>query len=307
MQQSGKASVPRYYLYGDTLDDVELDFLHVEPLRERSGKHDWTIRAHAHPDHVQILLIEDGGGSIHIEEREFKILPLSIIVVPRAMVHAIYFNPGTDGMVITAASAYAVGVAQGEKRFLDALSEPEVYPLVGSGVNIEAVKDAFEWVNREYIWSAPGRRMAIMANFLRVLVVLLRLRSVRTDAGIAASGRDYEIVFRYRELVEQNYRSQKGVEFYAGELGISAQRLNQACKARGAKTSSELLHERTIIEAKRYLVYMEMSVAEVGYELGFSDPAYFSRFFSQRAGSAPGAYRKAHQLKRNAGRRSAAQ
>lgn len=295
-----KPSVPRYYLYGDQVDDVELDFLHIEPIRERSGQHDWTIRAHAHPDHMQILLVESGGGSIRIEETTFEIPVHSIIVIPAASVHEINFDHGTDGTVITAASAYATSATQGDMRLLEVLATPQVYSLIGSGVNIEAVTDAFNWANREYIWSAPGRRMAILAQFLRILVALMRLRSASENTGFTASDRDYEILCRYRELLEQNFRDQKGLEFYAGEIGISAQRLNLACKARAGKTSSEILHERTIIEAKRYLIYMEMTVAEVGYELGFDDPAYFSRFFSQRVGQPPGVYR---ELNQRAGRR----
>ncbi|MBD1549393.1 helix-turn-helix domain-containing protein [Roseibium aggregatum] len=296
MKQITKPSIPRYYLYGDQVDDVELDFLHIEPIRERSGQHDWTIRAHAHPDHVQILLIESGGGSIRIEEHTFEISVQSIVVIPAAMVHEINFERGTDGTVITAASAYATSATHGDMRLLEVLATPQVYPLAGSGVNIEAVTDAFNWANREYIWSAPGRRMAILAQFLRILVALMRLRSARESAGFTVSDRDYEILCRYRELLEQNFRGQRGLEFYAKEIGISAQRLNLACKARTGRTSSEILRERMIIEAKRYLIYTEMTVAEVGYELGFEDPAYFSRFFSQRVGQPPGAYREQNQV-----------
>lgn len=134
--------------------------------------------------------------------------------------------------------------------------------------------------------------MAILAQFMRILVALMRLRSSVEDVNFTAGNRDYEILCRYRELLEQHFREQKSLEFYARKIGISTQRLNLACKARVGRTASEVLHERTIIEAKRYLIYMEMTVAEVGFELGFEDPAYFSRFFSQRVGMPPGAYRE---------------
>lgn len=291
MTATRKIAIPRYYLYGDQLSDVELNFLHVEPIRERSGAHDWTIRAHAHPDHVQILLVERGGGKLIVEMQEFEIPTLSIMVIPSAMVHEIQFSPGTDGTVITAASTFATSVSQGDARLLEVLAAPQVYPLEGSGVSVEGVIDAFGWLNREYVWSAPGRRVAIQAHFLRVLVALMRLRNARAPNMPSVGDRDYDLLCRYREALENHFRQEKGLEFYARALGVSTQRLNQACKARAGKTSSELLHERLIIEAKRYLIYMEMTVAEIGYELGFEDPAYFSRFFSQRVGRPPGAYR----------------
>lgn len=294
MAQSRVAAIPRYYLYGDQVSDVELNFIHVEPIRERSGAHDWTIRAHAHPDHHQILLVDRGGGEIVIEGQTYAIPTGSLVIVPAAMVHEIRFGPDTDGIVVTVATAYATSVSQGDKRLLEAVDHPGVYPITGTGVSAEALGDAFEWLSREYIWSAPARRLAVMSHFLRILVAAVRLRGEQLRTFTSARDRDYDILMRYRELVERNFRREKVMDFYAGEIGVSAQRLNQACKARSGKTASEILHERAIIEAKRCLLYMEMTVAEIGYDLGFDDPAYFSRFFSQRVGQPPGAYRAQH-------------
>lgn len=294
------ANIPRFYLYGDQVSDVELNFVHVEQIRERSGAHDWIIRAHAHPDHLQILLVEHGGGDIRIEGQTYDIPPESIIVIPATMVHEIHFRPGTDGIVVTSAVAYASSVSQGDVRLMEGMNAPDVYPIGGTGIREDAVRDTFAWLNREYNWSAPGRRVSIMALFIRVMVSIMRLRSVRTTASAAAGDRNYDILMRYKELVEQNFQNEKLMEFYAGKIGVSPQRLNQACKARSGKTASELLHERIIIEAKRFLLYVDMTVAEIGYELGFDDPAYFSRFFSQRVGQPPGNYRASSSIRQEA-------
>ena len=64
-----------------------------------------------------------------------------------------------------------------------------------------------------------------------------------------------------------------------------------ACKSRAGRTASELLHDRIIVEAKRNLLYTEMTVAEIGHAIGYDDPAYFNRFFSQRVGVPPGTFR----------------
>lgn len=292
------SEIPRYYLYGDQLEDVELNFVHVEQIRDRSSAHDWTIRPHSHPDHVQLLLVERGGGTIRIEDQHYDIPKQCVLIVPAAMIHEIHFDPATDGIVVTAACAYVGQVCQSDIRLLDALTEPAVYSLIETGVSEDAVADAFFWTHREYIWSAPGRRMSIMANFLRILVALIRLRTDQADTQYQATDRNYDIMSRYRELLETHFRSEKAMGYYATALGVSKQRLNQACKQRACKTASEFLHQRTIIEAKRYLVYMEMSVSEVGYDLGFDDPAYFSRFFSNRVGQSPGQYRENHHASR---------
>lgn len=280
-------SIPHYYLYGDQGADVELDFLHVEPIRDRSGPNDWRIRPHSHPDHMQVLLVKSGGGSIRMEEQVLSIPAPGILVVPAGIVHQIDFNPGTDGFVVTVKAASA-----SDARLAHASERPAVYPLEGTGVSIPAVLETFEWMHREFIWSAPGRRTAIMAQFMRVLVVVLRLNVSHDDPGIAAPDRDYDLLVRYRGLLEEHFRNERSLAFYAGDLAVTQARLNAACKARAGKTASDLLYERIVIEAKRYLVYTESSVAQVAHLTGFDDPAYFNRFFTQRVGLSPGAFRK---------------
>jgi len=290
-----KQEIPRFFLYGDQATDVELDFLHMEAIRDRSGPNNWTIRAHAHPDHVQLLLVEQGGGELRVEAEAFQLGLPSLVVVPAAMVHEFDFVPGTDGLVINAAGAYVSSQIQGDVRLSETLGEPAVYALDEDDPLFAGLQRSFVTIGHEYTHAAPGRRMAISAQFQSILVALLRLRMQAGPRNVAGADRDYEILCRYRDLMDQHFRAEKGLDFYASRLSISTQRLNLACKARVGKTASEILHERIVIEAKRGLIYMEKTVAEVGYDLGFDDPAYFSRFFSQRVGQPPGAYREARQ------------
>lgn len=289
------APIPRYYLYGDQDVDVELDFLHIEAIRERSGPNDWSIRPHSHPDHTQVLLVREGGGVIRMEDEVLSIDPPAVMVVPAGIVHQIDFLAGTDGFVMTAALGCLKTAATGDPRLDTAVALPAVYPLEGTGLNIAAVEDTFAWLHREFVWSAPGRRTVIMAQCMRILVMILRLGITRDEAGGAAPTRDHDLTVRYRALLEANFREQRNLDFYADTLAVTRARLNAACKGRTGKTASDLLHERIVIEAKRYLVYSESSVAQVAHMTGFDDPAYFNRFFTKRVGVSPGVFRKQAQ------------
>ncbi|MEI4485986.1 helix-turn-helix domain-containing protein [Frigidibacter sp. MR17.14] len=294
---TGPTGIPTYYLYGDQGADVERDFLHIEPIRDRSGPNDWRIRPHAHPDHAQVLFVKGAAGEttrgrIRLEESVLPIPAPGILVIPAGIVHQIDFAPATDGFVVTAALPYLTRAAEGDTRLAEAAALPAAYRIEGTGVSIPAVEDTFEWLHREFVWSAPGRRTSILAHFMRVLVILLRLRVTGSEAATAAPDRDYDLVVRYRALLEDHFRTRRTLGFYAGALAVTQARLNAACKARAGHTASELLYERILIEAKRYLVYTESSVAQVAHLTGFDDPAYFNRFFTQRVGISPGAFRK---------------
>ncbi|MFT4149922.1 MAG: helix-turn-helix domain-containing protein [Paracoccaceae bacterium] len=292
MRDPASGGIPNYYLYGDQGADVELDLPHIEPIRDRSGPNDWRIRPHAHPDHMQVLLVREGGGTIRIEDRALAIPAPGILVVPAGIVHQIDFDPGTDGFVVTAALGCVKAAAGGDVRLSDVAHRPAVYPMEGTGIDIPGVADTFVWLHREFIWSAPGRRTAIMAQYMRVLVAVLRLSVAHDDRVSAAPDRDYDLLLRYRAALEAHFRAERALTFYAGQLAVTPARLNAACKARAGKTASDLLYERIVIEAKRYLVYTESSVAQVAHLTGFDDPAYFNRFFTQRVGLSPGAFRK---------------
>ncbi|WP_247321158.1 helix-turn-helix domain-containing protein [Bradyrhizobium sp. 141] len=97
---------------------------------------------------------------------------------------------------------------------------------------------------------------------------------------------------RFRELVEKHYRKHPPLDFYARELGVTTARLNACCRITTGKPSLALVNERLLTEAKRNLLYSDMSVDEIGATLGYEDPAYFNRFFSRKIGLSPGRFRE---------------
>lgn len=282
--------VPSFYLYGDEGRDEELDTLHIEPIRERSMRHDWIIHPHVHPDHTQVLWISEGGATFAIEDRRLVATANSFVVQPAGMIHEIRFQPGTEGRVVTAAVSFLNDIVQDDARLAELLRRAGAYPIQDPQIT-GTVAHAMDGLLAESNSSAPGRRLARRAHFLSVLVSLLRVGTGGTGTGPEHGDRNYELITRYRTALEAHFRDNKTLTFYADLLGVSPQRLNAACKARADRTASEVLYDRILTEAKRCLLYTEMTVAEIGHSIGYDDPAYFNRFFSQRIGMPPGSYR----------------
>lgn len=293
MTQPETGTVPLYYLYGERDADVDLDFLHVEPIPDRSGPNAWQIGAHAHPDHMQLILIREGGGIVRLEDRDHPLPAPCLIVLPAGCVHRFRFDPGTDGHVVTAALGFLDEAAGRDTDLGGAVARPAVLALADCGMDIAAIGDIFERLLREFIWSAPGRRAAIAAFFTQLLVIVLRLRVTQSQSAQGpAMSRDQDLLMRYRALIERNFRNAHAPAFYADALAVTTARLNAACKARTGRTASQILHERILLEARRYLLYTDNSVAQIAHLTGFDDPAYFNRFFTRRSSVPPGQYRR---------------
>ena len=293
-------AIPRFFLYGEPPEDVELDFLHVERIHLRSGRHDWLIAPHAHPEHIQILLVQQNGGAIRIEGRDYPAQAPCLMLIPAGMVHAITFSPGTDGVVATIANAYLRDLARVEQGLLPLIRTPCSHALPADSASLSELSAAFEAMQREFVWQAPGRRAAIAAHLQRVLVELLRLAVPEEQAQTTLSRRNLDLAHRYRELIERHFRERHLIAFYADQLHVTPARLNVACKDAAGKSASNLLFDRVVIEAKRHLHYTNLGVAEIAHVLGFTDAAYFCRFFARRAGMAPTRFRDSAGAKRAA-------
>jgi AraC family transcriptional activator of pobA len=57
-------------------------------------------------------------------------------------------------------------------------------------------------------------------------------------------------------------------------------------------SAAELVQQRLLLEARRRLIHVAAPVAQIAYELGYQDPAYFCRIFKKRVGLTPSAFRR---------------
>jgi AraC family transcriptional activator of pobA len=310
MTRSRDGEIPRYRLYGEADEERELAFLHVETITARAALHDWTIRPHRHRDLHQVMAVATGGGVMDLEGRRLPLAAPMLISTPPVAVHGFAFDPGTEGWVVTlsAAGLAAALAAFGDPSLAAAASVSAQVPL--SGEEAAETMAGFAAIEREVRFPRPGGRTAILARVSLALVAVVRAGEDGPDSGgvgaaggaAAGGGRaartdpangDAALFGRYRRLVEERFRAQPRIGMLAAELALSEGRLNAVCRRIAGRSAQEVLHARVLLEAKRSLVYTSMTVGEVAYSLGFTDPAYFSRFFARRAGLSPAAFRAA--------------
>lgn len=93
-------------------------------------------------------------------------------------------------------------------------------------------------------------------------------------------------------LVEKYHKQFHSVTNYAERLGVSPKSLTKHFQKMGIQTPSDFIKDKLLLEAKRALRYTDITVKEIAYELGFNDPAYFSRFFTKATQKTPLQFRK---------------
>lgn len=92
--------------------------------------------------------------------------------------------------------------------------------------------------------------------------------------------------------MEENYKRAEGVTFYADKLFTSAKTLNTITQSILHLSVSEIIETRKLIEAKNLLFTSDMTISEIGFEIGYSDKAYFTSVFKKKSGQTPSEFRE---------------
>lgn len=269
-------SIPTYALYGET--DSRHDWLHWETIQSRSRLHDYRIAAHRHEQFFQILSLTSGRGVVTLDGTPFKLRPNTMVIVPALTVHGYTFSRNVMGIVVTMM-----------ERDLAAfpIELPEAQVVQGSA-SLSAVLDN---LIAEADHPGANHDAAMRAHLTLLLVALDRHRQ---NAGPAADTADRARVHAqaFRHLVARRFRETRRIGDYAGEIGISQTHLNRICRQVLGASALEIIERRIALEARRQLLFSSLSIKQIGAELGYDDPAYFTRFITRNLGASPAAIRR---------------
>lgn len=284
-------AVPTFYLYGEPHRAVADGFVHVERLKDRSRPADWTIRAHSHADLHQLFLIQKGGGTMLVEDERHDFVAPAVMLVPATIIHGFKWEKDSVGWVTTMGSRFfeSLVLRHGDLGHLFTRAR-----LMELDAEVSGFADSqLSLLRRELSWAARAHAAAVEAAVLQLLVQFSRATDAHDAAALGNTPSPAAaLVARYRERVEARFQLRESIADHAAALGVSESALRAAAKRIADRSPSEILNDRALLEARRMLRYTNLTIAEIGYALGFDDPAYFSRFFQKNSGTAPVHFRQ---------------
>jgi len=237
---------------------------------------------HSH-DFFEILWFTSSGGTVHyIDFEPYPVESGLVYCMVPGQVHA-YDGVLPAGYVIVFSLEMFSTIMDPQLRML-------FNPVMNSGVRIGESESCMlmqlaELMVQEY---RGNKDFFILHCYLKAF--LLHIARVHHKAAFAfdKAGQRMSLLF---ELLEGNFRKERHAAFYASLLGITPKRLNEILCEKFGLTLTRILHTRLILEAKREIAYGRKSFKEISFELGFSDQAYFSRFFKVQTGLMPVEFR----------------
>lgn len=251
---------------------------------ELRGEHH-IERPHQH--HFFLLVLFDNAEGIHtIDFQDHTIDRHQIHILFPKQVHSWKLGPNTTGFQLM------VDREQFEKlspNFRYSFADYQRNPVISlSNETFELLYYEFNAIRQEL----EDHNCAASIIYSRTAVIASLLsKEVKKMYQDKQNNESNPRLLKFQELIDIHFLEQKSVSFYAKKLNISPPHLAKICRQKLTVSPSQLIQQRTILEAKRLLKSTDLSIKEIAFKLGFIDSPYFSNFFKQYTGMSPKQFR----------------
>jgi AraC family transcriptional activator of pobA len=287
---AARPAIPTFKLYGEDHDWPTPDLLHWEPIAKRSKPYGWVIKPHRHGNLLQLIYVVTGVTRARLDDLSLRIESPTLLVIPQLTIHGFDFTPGIHGHVLTLAAPLAQRIITSLGGQPAGLQKAGVLAVAGDeqrrlGGLMKAIAD-------EYQGYRDFRDTMLQSLVSQLLIWVARRQSPDASGADKTRDKGNRYFFLFQQLVEQYFREHQPLDFYADKLNISAPHLNSICREVADVSALQVIHERLLLEAKRDLVYTAYTIREIADGLGFSEPAYFTRFFTRLQKMPPQEFRR---------------
>ena len=240
-------------------------------------------------DHFCILIIETGSVQVHIEEKIHLMKAGKISIIFPDQVQFLS-EPSTDlsGKVILFE----------EVLFCSDILKNELSAYnVNLSVNLNSIllsKEEFENGLRlaseiQEIYTNPSLIKKEQGRFFIKIFLLGLIESVHGQHPLLyqETETDKPIYVQFKKLLNEHYKKERTVAYYADQLAITTKKLNAITKKHCKETAIHAIHNRILTEIKRQLLFSDLSHKEIAFDLGFSSPSALNKFVQSKLQETP--------------------
>jgi AraC family transcriptional regulator, transcriptional activator of pobA len=267
---------------------------YVNRLIPHIRDHHFIQEPHKH-DFYLVVLFTKGKGTHIIDFKSYDIKPGTIFMMGPGQTHHWQLSKDIDGFVFFHTKDFYEESFVSEKTenypFFSSIHHPPLLRL--NPLTLDTILLIFADMLKEY-----KNKELLKWNKLHCLVNLAYIELARKYQPKEEVRSEKYIVTlkKLEQFIDKNFRTVKYPHEYAEMMNITEKHLNRISKECLGKTTSDLIAERLLLEAKRLLVHSSAPVSEIAGQLGFSEPSYFSRLFKKRIGITPAEFRTAHRV-----------
>jgi len=265
----------------------------AEIFDQMEGRSDLQDHPHRH-DYFTIILVEEELGGVHvIDFKEYALDGAAIHFVYPGQVHQFLSHTRPNGWVLNFSASFLMqnGISTElidrvylYNTFGDSPPMPISSEQLATFRGIIDQMKAYQQGHNYYRYEALG---ALLKLFIINVSGACTISASIAESDVGGN----DLIRRFKQQIEADYKTHHKVLDYASALSVSSDYLNRYVKNKTGKSAKEYIQDKIMIEAKRLLLFTELSAKELAFELGFEEPSHFNSFFKKVNGQSPIAFR----------------
>ena len=264
-----------------------------EHIRQNKSK---ITKPHKHNSYLCILFTK-GIGTHEIDFNTYEVKPGNLFVISPGKTHHWELSDDVDGFIFThTKDAYDLYYSHNRIANFPFFQSVQNSPLIELEHNqTTEIVSLFESMLSEY-QNQKMLKYQVLVSFSDIMYAKLSRIYLKDETQHIVNQSVYSQKFNELEkLIEKHFLTEKSPSKYASMMNISPKHLNRITQSVIGKTTSEVILDRILLEAKRSMLHTSKSFSEIAIGLGYEDYAYFSRLFKQKTGLTPSQFLKTYQ------------
>ncbi|MBR3826252.1 MAG: AraC family transcriptional regulator [Alistipes sp.] len=237
-----------------------------------------------------IAICTAGNCRLKINLNEYEVeAPMLLSLLPGQIIEPIEHSTNMEG--------YAISLS---RRFIDMLNLPgwqQQYMLMYNNPlspidseRLTAIRIFYAILYRAAANEENPFRLQVIENLIRVFYYggVYQFKNHETKSYATKNN----IVERFIRLVEENYRQERLIGFYADKLCITPKYLSKLVKETTGRSAGEWIESHVILEARAMLQSSDMTIQQIATSLNFPNQSFFGKYFKRATGLSPKQYRR---------------
>lgn len=252
------------------------------------------IESHHKHNFYAVFLFIRGTGTHEIDFKRYEVKPGAVFFLTPGQTHCWDLSSDIEGYLFFHSrefyETYHAKTLLKDFVFFESFQTEKCFYLRDN--EQQKVTPLFIEILSEYQSNRWKKNQLINSYLTQLFIWLNRYVSTKSSLNFDELKRYQTIYTGFENLLESNFLTIRSASQYADLLNITQKHLNRVVKSITAKTTTSVIAERIVLEAKRKLIFSQKSVGEIAIDLNFSDVSYFIKFFKKYTQETPAEFAK---------------
>lgn len=240
-----------------------------------------------------IHLFSEGKGKLTVDFNTFDIEERHILFISQHQISQ-FHNPVSYKSKILIFTEDFFGKNVFQTQFFGQthlFNDPLLLPYFDLGDRYEEVVSLFNFISTELNRPYNEVQTTILNNYLFNILLIVESLCERKDIKLVVNDEKL-LVSKFKSIVNANLNWQYNLDYYTEKLNVGLRTLQNAFQLTEKQTPKQWLIDRMILEIKRNLIYKEVGIGAIAYNLGFNEVTNFTKFFKSKTGLTPTQFRE---------------